>query len=96
MRLHLSQRWDEGDENDDEFWASATLICPDLYLFRLTQQWYQDHSAIGLGCPCYSFTINARLIRVSPRTKSGAQPATADPGRPWFPPGGVTPPGPEK
>ena len=38
----------------------------------------------------------ATVSRLSFLTRSGAQPSTAEPGVPWLPPGGVTPPGPEK
>ncbi len=35
----------------------------------------------------------ATETRFSVLTRSGAQPATSEPGAPWLPPGGVTPPG---
>jgi hypothetical protein len=44
----------------------------------------------------YSFTSSAAVSRRSIFSRSGDHPGTTEPGAPWFPPGGVTPPGPEK
>ena len=46
-------------------------------------------------CP-QNFTRMARSRRFSRLRRSGVHPATTDPGIPMFPPGGVTPPEPEK
>jgi len=56
----------------------------------------RSHGARRIAELRYSFTSIAMVSRRSTFARSGAQPATTDPGAPWFPPGGVTPPGPEK
>ena len=38
----------------------------------------------------------AKVMRFSDGRRSGAQPGTNEPGAPVLPPGGVTPPSPEK
>jgi hypothetical protein len=53
-------------------------------------------SSIGIEITAYSFTINAAVTRVSVRRRSGVQPGSIEPGAPALPPGGVTPPTPEK
>src|SRR5262249_55592285 len=44
----------------------------------------------------YNLTSSAAVSRFSFLTKSGDQPGTNEPGSPWFPPGGVTPPRPDQ
>src|SRR5262249_59946758 len=55
-----------------------------------TRIWY-DASLRAL-----EFHENTRFRRFSIFLRSGAQLGTSDPGAPWFPPGGVTPPDPEE
>jgi len=53
-------------------------------------------SQLPAHCLLYSLTSSANVTRFSDFRRSGAQSGTSEPGAPVLPPGGVTPPSPEK